>query len=602
MELTSPSGLRAVFHEHGALQTLAFDDIVVNLFVGNALEGGPANVILRRHGAAIEHVLLLGPQSPTRWRGAAEGRGLDGAGEWQGLRYRIAFRLAADAPAWFWHVHVENTGPAPARLDLMLLQDLALAPYAAVRMNEYYVSQYIDHTPLAHAERGTVLAARQNQAVGTRTPWCAIGSLNRAVGHATDALQVHGLAARAGMPAPGLANGLPSTRLQHEHAMAALQDAPFDLAPGASVERGWFGALQADHPASTSPADLAFVDRTLALPEARPPTWQDDASAAATATATASSTAPTSAANLFTTAPRLDALDLDDAALDAVFGPGRRDVERDDAGSVLGFFVGPNRHVATRAKELKVLRPHGRVLRTGTLLLPDESALTSTAWMAGVFHSMLTQGHVSINRCLSTVRSYIGLFRSQGLRVFVEIDGDWQLLDEPSAFEMWPDGCRWVYRHAGGRIDVRSQAHADPHAFGLDVDIVEGAAVRCLLCLHVALNGDDGSTPGRVRSWRDGPAVVFAPTPDSELGKRFPHGDWRIEPGRETTIEQVGGDEALFADGRSRDVPCLTLATAPARAARFRLIGRFVTSGPDVPAADTPDAVSGRLGADVRVE
>ena len=37
-------------------------------------------------------------------------------------------------------------------------------------MNEYYVSQYIDHTPLTHPERGCVLAVRQNLSMGGRSP------------------------------------------------------------------------------------------------------------------------------------------------------------------------------------------------------------------------------------------------------------------------------------------------------------------------------------------------------------------------------------------------------------------------------------------------
>jgi hypothetical protein len=74
--------------------------------------------------------------------------------------------------------------------------------------------------------------------------------------------------------------------------------------------------------------------------------------------------------------------------------------------------------------------------------------------MHGVFHSLVTQGHCGINRFLSTVRSYLGLFRAQGQRVFVEVDGAWRLLDEPSAFEMTPGGCRWIYRHAGGLVAV----------------------------------------------------------------------------------------------------------------------------------------------------
>ena len=44
--------------------------------------------------------------------------------------------------------------------------------------------------------------------------------------------------------------------------------------------------------------------------------------------------------------------------------------------------------------------------------------------MNGVFHSMVTQGHVSINRFLSTTHTYLGLFRSHGQRVFVKSMAD----------------------------------------------------------------------------------------------------------------------------------------------------------------------------------
>ncbi|MEO7336739.1 MAG: hypothetical protein ABIV63_09170, partial [Caldimonas sp.] len=294
--LTSASGLQAVCQrEHGALQRLAFGDIVVNLFVGNAVEGGPANLVLRRLGARPDHTPLLGPRSPTRWHAGPAADRLEGSGVWQGLHYRIRLQLADAAPAWFWHVQVENTGAQPVRIDLIALQDLALAPYAALRLNEFYVSQYIDHTPLAHPKRGTVLAARQNQAVGRAHPWCAMGSLRQAVAFATDALQVHGLASRVGEIEPGLAAGLPSTRLQHEHALAALQDAPCDLAPGASIDLGFFGRLLADHPEATSAADLALVDATLRLAEAAAPSWRDDVATAGVSTP----------ANLFSTAPLL---------------------------------------------------------------------------------------------------------------------------------------------------------------------------------------------------------------------------------------------------------------------------------------------------------
>jgi cellobiose phosphorylase len=584
---TSAAGLRVEVEADGTLRSLSLGDVVVNLFVGNALEGGPANLVLRRHDAtatSTTSTLLLGPSSPTRWRADPAAGKLDGAGSWRGIDYRVSLRLAADAPAWFWHVHVVNTGAEPARIDLMAWQDVALAPYGAIRLNEYYVSQYVDHTPLSHADRGIVLASRQNQAVGPRYPWCLTGSLVHCVAYATDALQVYGLATRAGAPAPSRSEGLPSSRLQHEHSMAALQDRICELAPGEAANLGWFGRVVADHPDATSASDLSVVDHTLALPEAAPPAWNAD-------------DLPTtpSAASLFLTAPLLPALDLDEPALDGVFGSERRHVERDAHGHVISFFHGVNAHVALRAKELAVLRPHGQVLRTGTLSVPDESALTSTVWMGGVFHSMLTQGHVSINRCLSTVRTYLGLFRSQGLRVFIETDIGWQLLDQPSAFEMQPEACRWIYRFQGGRVDVTSSAHSDPHAFGLHLEFVEGPVARCLVCLHVALNGDDGATTGRAIWKLDGNHVVLSPAAATEMARRFPDGHLRIEPSPGTTIERVGGDETLFPDGIARDLPYLTLTTSPSRSVRFQLTGTFVTGGPNVPPSTAPGPGSARL-------
>jgi cellobiose phosphorylase len=104
-----------------------------------------------------------------------------------------------------------------------------------------------------------------------------------------------------------------------------------------------------------------------------------------------------------------------------------------------------------------------------------------------------------------------------------------------------------------------------------------------------------------VRWRRDGRAVLLVPAPQSELAQRFPQGHWRIEPLHDTAIEQVGGDETLFLDGVARELPYLTLTTAPARVARFTLLGRLVTGGPDVPTLDAAAATPQRLAAPLQV-
>jgi cellobiose phosphorylase len=570
--LQSPSELVVQVNANGSVRRIDHRDVMVNAFLGTEIEGGPANLFLRRRGPRIEWTPLLGPRTPGDVH--VDEDGLDVCGEWSGIRFRVSLRLAESAPAWFWHVEVSNVGRAAATLDLVHAQDVALADYGAVRLNEYYTSQYVDHAPLVHPTRGTVLAVRQNLSISGRHPWLVIGSLARGTSFATDALQLHGLATRGGGAPVGLeAESLPGVRRQHEHSMAVLQDAPVRLAPGARAALGFVAWLEPDHPGASSTEDLVYVDRALALPEAVPPA--NPARARSTALA----------ATLFSHAPILATTGLEPAELAAHFGSQARAPERDGE-HLLSFFTDEDAHVVLPAKERASLRPHGQILRTGDRLVPDEASLTTTVWMGGVFHSMLTQGHVSINRFLSTTHSYLGLFRSHGQRLFVELAGRWHLLDQPSAFEMTPSSARWLYRHGDGLVEVRSWAPVERHELWLTATIVAGAPCRFLVSHHVAVNGDDGADALPIRWTRDDRGVAIALLPETDLGRRFPKGVFRIDPSSRTEIEQVGGDELLFADGRSRGQPFLVLVTAPSATMSLCIRGELVDGVPSEPARE----------------
>jgi cellobiose phosphorylase len=578
----SPAGLVVLANANGSIRRMERGPVVLNLFPATEAEGGPANLYLRDRSASrgIAWTPLLGPQSPLAFQ--LDDRGLRGTGEWNGVRVALSLVLAQSQPAWFWHVALENAGTARATLDLLYAQDLAIAPYGAIRMNEYYVSQYLDHTPLSHPTRGWVVASRQNLAVDGRYPWTAIGSFGRGTSFATDALQLHGLATRAGDGPAALAQpSLPGVRRQHEHAMAVIQDEAFELAPGARSDRGFFGWFEPDHPAATSADDAAVVERVLALPEAAPP-----------AGAPSGATPVRPAATLFSAREPLRCRDLTEAEVASLWGADRRHVERSDGdrGALLSFFTGEHTHVALRAKELAVLRPHGHILRTGNSLVPDEAALTTTSYMTGVFNCLVTQGHVSINRFLSTTRSYLGLQREHGQRIFVEGSDGWTLLDVPSAWEVGPSHCRWIYAHDGGWIEVRVDASLEGHEVDLTVEVVAGAPARFLVSNHVALGGDDGSEPVPARFTRDGKGIAVTAPPDTDVGRRFPEGSFRLDPLRGSAIEEVGGDEHVFLDGRSRKQPFLCLITAKARSASLRITGSLVASSPAPSAALAPPA------------
>ena len=564
LRAASPSGLAFEFTRHGSVRRMAWRELCINLYSGNELEGGPDLLVLRclQPDGTAEWTPLLGPRSPSRV--SATPLGLVAQGEWGALKYTLHLVLSSTAAAWFWHLDLHNSGSETCQVDVLHGQDVSLSPWGALRTNEFYVSHYLDHTPLTHPRVGTVLATRQNLPVAGRNPWLLTGALGRSVAWATDQLQWLGLAPRHGEAAIACTQGLPSTRLQHEHALAALQHEALTLPAGAQTHLGFFGLLQAHHAEASDPADLAWVDHALALPEATcPPSWPAPAGSAP------------EPVSLFAKAPLLAVHELSEAELRGLSEGDWQQVERGDDGTLLSYFQN-DAHTVLRAKERQVLRPHGHLLRTGHHLTPDETALTSTCWMGGVFHSMVTQGHVGINRFVGTVRGYLGQFRSQGLRVFVEIAGQWQLLDQPSAFQMRPGGATWWYRHAGGLLSVEALALSKPHALSLQLQVEEGEPLRCLISLQVALDGDDALDAGRPLCLATPDGALLYPRPDSALGQRFAQGHFRLLALEGTRLHAVGGDELLYPDAISRQQPQLCLVTEAAHSASLLITGHLL--------------------------
>ena len=596
---SSASGIKAEFTTSGVLRRFDVGDRSLLMYPADELEAGPANLYLRIRGAeSAEAVALLGPGSGSTVSWSDAGPVIVGA--WRDLRYTVTFRLAHALPAWYWHVSVKSLRSARTEIDLVYAQDLALAPYASARACEYYVSQYLDFTPVVTASSGTALAVRQNMP-GPTAPWALVGALSEGAGWGTDALQLVGRAHHAAAVLPGLtSNDLPSARLQHEHTLAILQASPVLLRSGETTTTGFFGVYQPDHPDATSAGDGAMVDRALSQPEARTPADRHTEGIVAAG-------ATVAAASLFSSAPGLACLPLDDDQLAKLVGDGRHHPEWDGE-TLLSFFTDDGSHVVSSAKQAVVLRPHGHVMRTGKALVPDEGSLTTTAWMAGTFHSQVTQGHVSKNRMLSSRRSYLGLKQANGLRVFVRADEtstDWVLLDEPSAWQVSMDSCRWWYRHEGGLLEVVSTAPAEAHELGLEIRVLEGRPARFLICAHVALGGDDGQDAEPPVLENDDGGVTVRPPAGSLTAERFPGGSLLFCWERES-IDLVGRDEALFADGRSRELPWVTLRTPATTEIRLLVTADLVPADQDPPAKETLIGEVGRtfwegIGGSVRL-
>ncbi|MHB1008154.1 MAG: hypothetical protein ACYC1E_02715 [Propionibacteriaceae bacterium] len=520
LELTTGDA-HAAFTDDLAPRRLDLAGLSMILYPASPFDGGLAGLFLRPTDGTPP-VPLIGPRS--RGTTAATPDAVARHGEAGGLTWLCTFSLAEDGHGWRWVVTLRNDTDAPVSCDLVATQDFALAPYGAVRTNEYYVSQYLDLSPLSDPDFGTAIAVRQNMP-GPRQPWAALACLGRGTSWATDALQLRGT--RDGRRLLDVSR-LPSARLQHEHTLAALASEPITISPGQEAVTGFVGVLVEDHPEATNNADAAVVREARAA-----------ASARQTAAAPTPDAQATGCAHLFES-PAAPAAGLTDITAERWF-PGRRDlVEIAPDGSVWAFRTESGEHVTARDKEMSILRPHGQLLRTGDALTPDTGLLTSTIWMRGVFASQVTVGHVSRGAVLSGDRTYLGLQDAHGLRMFVRREGAWELLGVPTAWALRLDGARWLYDLDGSQVEVATTAATETHRLDFTVT-TSGSIDRVLVAAQLALGGDDGHAPASVPIQRDGD-VLTAQAQGRVLrinfgGQPFEH----------------GGAELLFADGADHD-------------------------------------------------
>ena len=99
VRLASACGLSVEINANGSIRRMDHGDIMLNLFLGNEAEGGPANIFLRRLGDQPDSTPLLGPGSPATYK--SDGKKFSASGKWGDLLFRVTLELADSRPTWF---------------------------------------------------------------------------------------------------------------------------------------------------------------------------------------------------------------------------------------------------------------------------------------------------------------------------------------------------------------------------------------------------------------------------------------------------------------------------------------------------------------------
>ncbi|EYT48720.1 hypothetical protein [Brachybacterium muris] len=525
----------------GEPRRLDADALSMVQYPAGDLESGAAGLWLR---SAVGTTRLTGPSSGGS---IAE----DGTVTTRNGSVMAAVRVgtARSGTAWAWSFTLTNDGDEPVEVDLTHAWDAALTPLPDLRRNEQYVAQYLDVTPV-ELGGSTAIAVRQNMP-GERHPWAVMGTTCPTAGWASDALQLLDEAAGEGLD-PG--RDLPSRRLQHEHTLAVLRTVPQQLEPGQIWQGRFWGFVLEDHPAATGEGDRDLIESVLSSLD-----WPD-----APEPALAGATPKVLAATLLS-APVLPVREATDAEAEIFAGGPMRLVERDGGAFLSGFST--LGHVVSARKERQVLRPHGHLQHVAASGEADGSSTASTAWMSGVFSSQLAHGHACASPALTVRRSYVGLQRGAGVRVWTRPDDghEWQLLAVPSLWRADDVDAHWQYLTDDAMIDVHTRPQLDG-TLQVQAD-VQGSTRDLLLAVF-----PEQDAP-QVRVLADGTEVPLA------------------------------DDAALSSDGRGRGTATIT-ALAP-RVSRLEVTltvgtrGQQGTGGEAIPGRDAHQWRRPRLTAPV---
>jgi len=601
--LRNEAGVAIELLENGAVFAIRHGEVLVNQVLGSPLEGGIGNLYLRRRKRdGITFSPLLGPAAPGRFWASDDRATWEGT--FAGIDYSCTLRLASRQPMWFWTIELRNATRGRARFDAVLAQDLGIAHEAAVRTSELYTSQYIDHTILEDDELGYLVCSRQNLRQGDAFPWVMHGCLDGAAGFLADGFQFYGLDFKStNTPAALARRSLPNRIYQYEFALPTIQSRPLTLAAGGSGAITFFAAFDPDHPAASGARDAAQAREAAKTFRGLP--RHGSAPPPASAPPPPASAPPPS---LFANPLLFESEDLGPVDLDRHFGADRRHVE-DDRGRLLSFFHGTRQHVVLKAKELVMERPTGHVMRSGRDLLPGEDLLSVTAWMFGVFGSQVTIGNTSYNKLLGVCRNPLNVLKTGGQRIFIRTDRGYELLGLPSAFEMGPNGARWIYRDEHHSISIRVSTSLDDPVCRMRVEVERGGPLEMLVTHGVVLGENEYERVGPVVIDADRGRVDLRPAPETLLGRHYPEATFFIVSPDVDRIEAIGSDGLLHADGLDRGAPFVVIRTKPVTSFELVLTGSVLDatraeqratahSGPsrDADAAHHVEAFWGGLG------
>lgn len=505
----------------GDLKEAYYQDIQINQVRGNVLDGSMQNIYLRifAEDGTIQSFPLIGIQSKSMWFKSKEQ--LKWVGRGAKVDYEVLFTLA-DEQTWFWQVTVKGSGQT---VDVIYGQDIGLASDGALRSNEAYVSQYIDHKVL-EKDGGVILASRQNQAQDNRHPYLQQGLLSGAIGYVTDGFQFFGKSyKKTNQPEALQKEQLANEVYQYELAYTALQPPKTKLTGETTFV--FYGFVQENH--SEAVTQLEFKSEIEKA-------WQQCQKLTIDNQHHWKEINPWKKKTVYQGEPMIGD-PLTETELAKIY-PNRKLSEKTADGQLLSFFLPTNEHVVLQEKELLSERSHGHIIMTGKETSIKQPIMTSTSYMPGIFQAQTVLGNTTMNKFLSNVRNPLNYFKTSGQRIYLKENGTYHLLTMPSAYEIGFNYAKWIYKLADNFLTVTVYAHTDGQIIDLVAQSEQGKTYDWLVTQQVVLHDVEQVVPYQMEIQEEGHKVRFYPEKQGFVAEHYPNLGYELSVQPQMTIMQ----------------------------------------------------------------
>lgn len=539
-KILEAGNVQFTFLNSGDIFHVSHKTTMINQLMTDPINGSLNNLYLRLYyPTGIKAIPLLGVHS------SSDVEFVDSNIIWTGsiddVQYQVIFTLTEQG-VWFWDVTLKGND---MEADIIYGQDLGLADQGAVRSNEAYMSQYMDHAVFNDEKRGYIVCTRQNQPQsGGKFPYIQQGSLQKSIGYSTDGFQFFGLSYKeTNQPEALMRDTLANENYQYEFAYTALQSEKVTLS--GSHRFVFYGLFKEDHTKAITSlefeSDILQAWDQVKMNETR-----------------ISQPAPKVAISSSIGEP-LQTISMTKEEVDQYF-PVRHQEELENQ-TLLSFFTNTHEHVVLKEKELLIERPHGHILMSGQNDKVKDDTMTTTSYMYGVFNSHIVIGNTSMNKMMTNMRNALNITKTSGQRIYVDMNGSYQLLTMPSMFEIGFNYVRWYYKTTEDLLIITNYTTVESPEIRLHVTSASGKEYRYLVTNQITMNNNEYEVPFRYES--EDNVISFIGDPASDSAKTYPNLKYKLHLTGSTMT--VSNEQKLASNVEPGSASLVVLELAPSK-------------------------------------